>query len=265
MNSSENILARFFGVAVRGQTYLNLLYLFLSFPLGLFYFIFLVIGLSLGFSLLIVWAGLLILPVVFAGWWAFAAFERQLAIWLLREDIPPMASQQPAAPGLWAQIVAYLSNPVTWKALLYLFAKFPLGLLSFIAAITALSVSAAFLVAPLLIPFFPLQVWLVDDRVWRVDTLGEALVAFVIGLFLSLVSLHILNGLAWLSGHFARLMLGNFQKTGAAPAPTAGPLPAREVADLPADPISSESSLEVPGKQPEQTAATEAEAVQGIA
>jgi hypothetical protein len=42
MNSFTNILVKFFGVAARSQTYLNLLYLFLAFPLGLAYFIFLV-------------------------------------------------------------------------------------------------------------------------------------------------------------------------------------------------------------------------------
>ena len=35
-------LRRFFGVAASGRTYLNLLYIWLAFPLGLAYFIFLI-------------------------------------------------------------------------------------------------------------------------------------------------------------------------------------------------------------------------------
>ena len=45
-----------FSVVVRPQTYLNIFYLLLSFPLGIAYFVFLVTGLSVGFGLLIIWA-----------------------------------------------------------------------------------------------------------------------------------------------------------------------------------------------------------------
>ena len=44
---ASQFLAKFFGVAIRGQTYLNLIYLSLSFPLGLVYFIVLVVGFAL--------------------------------------------------------------------------------------------------------------------------------------------------------------------------------------------------------------------------
>ena len=70
---------RFFGVVVRPQSWLNLLYLALSFPLGLFYFVFLTVCLSVGISLVIIWVGIFILGLTAACWWAFAAFERSLA------------------------------------------------------------------------------------------------------------------------------------------------------------------------------------------
>ena len=44
MDTTSTALGRYFGVIVRGQTYLNLVYLALAFPLGLFYFVFLVTG-----------------------------------------------------------------------------------------------------------------------------------------------------------------------------------------------------------------------------
>ena len=90
MESIINGLSKFFGVAVRGQTYLNMLYLLLAFPLGLFYFVFLVTGLSLGVSLVIVWVGIFFLLIVFTVWIALLVMERYLAIQLLHEDIPPI-------------------------------------------------------------------------------------------------------------------------------------------------------------------------------
>ena len=72
MNISQSSLAKFFGVALRSQTYLNLVYLLLAFPLGVFYFTLLVTGISLGFGLLIVWIGGFILAGMFVAWWACA-------------------------------------------------------------------------------------------------------------------------------------------------------------------------------------------------
>lgn len=206
-------LRRVFGVVARGETYLNLLYLLLAFPLGLFYFITLVVGFSLGFSLVILLVGILILLIMLAVWIGFAAFERQLAIWLLREDIPPMTPRRlrehPGESALsWDGFTAYLGNPVTWTSLVYLFAKFPLGILSFVAVVLAVSVTGVFLTAPLTYNFVQPEVWFTWNSVWVIDTLGDALLAFLIGVPLLFAFLHILNGLAWVSGKFAKIMLG---------------------------------------------------------
>ncbi len=66
------ILVNIFGVYFRPQTYLNLLYLLLAFPLGLAYFVFLVTGLSLGFGLIITLAGIPILVLMLVAIWALA-------------------------------------------------------------------------------------------------------------------------------------------------------------------------------------------------
>ncbi|HEY5574673.1 MAG TPA: sensor domain-containing protein [Anaerolineales bacterium] len=213
MNQTGDYLRRFFGVIARSSTYLNLLYLLLAFPLGLFYFIFLIVGFSLGFSLLIILVGIFILLIVFAGWIAFGAFERQLAIWLLREEIPPMTPprlrDRPAESTIsWNGFIAYLANPATWTSLVYLFAKFPLGIISFVALVVAAALTGVFLTAPLTYSIVQPQVWFTWNSVWVIDTLGDALLAFLIGIPLLFISLHVLNGLAWVSGKFARVMLG---------------------------------------------------------
>src|ERR1700755_1185031 len=121
----------FFGAPFRLRTYTNLLYLLLAFPLGLAYFILLAVGLTLGFGLTIVWVGLPILALVFAGSWAFAAFERQAAILLLGADVPPMLPPpSPMARTAWQRAGDFFSNPVTWKGMGFLLLKFPLGIVS---------------------------------------------------------------------------------------------------------------------------------------
>lgn len=243
MSTISRTLTSIFGVIVRGQSYLNILYLLLAFPLGILYFIFLVTGFSLGITLLIIWVGLLILPLVFAGSWVLAMFERQMAILLLNEKIPPMSHPLPADQGAWDHIKAHLTNLVTWKSLIYLFVKFPLGILSFTVVVFFVALAGALVTAPLTFSFFPLQMMFWGDVVWRIDTLGEALIAFVIGLVLALVSLHVMNALAWLSGKFARLMLGDkkLAKVEAQPASVAPAQPEvyiaeREPVEMPASP-----------------------------
>ena len=89
--SQKTHLKRLFGVVSNGQTYLNMIYLLLAFPLGLFYFVFLITGLSLGIGLIIIGIGIPILLLMMTSWWGLALFERKITVWLLRvEDIHPM-------------------------------------------------------------------------------------------------------------------------------------------------------------------------------
>jgi len=121
MNDSSLTVTRFFRVIGSRQAYINLLYLLATFPLGIFYFVFLVFGISLGVSLSIIWVGIPILVLVGAGWWMLAHFERYLAIHLLKEKVPEMTQPSNQSPDIWVRFKEYFTNPVTWKSLLYLF------------------------------------------------------------------------------------------------------------------------------------------------
>ena len=87
---------QFVGVVADTQSYINIFYLFLSFPLGIAYFVFLVTGISVGFGLIVIWVGVPILALVLAGSWVLSQLERVLAVHLLKEDIPPVALKDPS-------------------------------------------------------------------------------------------------------------------------------------------------------------------------
>lgn len=221
----KNPLERLYGVFAQPETYLNLLYLLLAFPLGLAYFIFLVTGLSLGIGLLIVWVGFLILAGVMALSYPLTLLERQLAIHLLHVDIPPMAQpvQQPATT-MFQQVRNHLSNPATWKGIAFLFLKFPIGLACFVITITLLSLSVGLTLAPLAYPWAH-----INFGYWQVNSMPAAAIACLIGLVITPLSLHAFNFIAKWLGQFARAMLGN-------PIPT--PL-AVQVPPTPAVPLST--------------------------
>lgn len=254
MSTLLKSLGYFFGVIFRGQTYLNALYLLLALPLGIFYFTFLVTGLSLGIGMLLLWIGLLVLVGTFAAWYGLAAFERWLAMVMLREQIPPMAREDLTGKSLLQKLSAMFTNPVTWKALVYLMARFPLGIFSFVVVVTLASVSLALMATPFYYQYAPADVVITWDGVrffpMVIDTLPEALLVALVGFLAGLVSLHIFNGLAWVSGKFARLMLGSFSTAPAAPAAPQNPEtgeksinPTGPAADTTASQISAAATL----------------------
>jgi len=253
MSQDSGILEKFFSVIAKGQTYLNFIYLFLAFPLGLIYFIFLVTGISVGVATLIIWIGLFILAMVIAGWWLCAGFERVMAINLLHFDIAPMSTpRSEKAQTNLQKLGAFLTNPVTWKSLLYLFVKFPLGILSFVVLVTLTSITLVMLFAPLLYRYIQPEIIGWTGVIWRIDTMGEAVAASVIGFILIFVSLHIFNGLAWVSGKFAQIMLGN-------------PLPAAVVSPAPVPPVENVNSVpSVEGAEKNQASEVLAESPQVI-
>lgn len=205
-----------------------LAYSLLAFPLGLFYFVFLVTGLPLGVGLLIVWVGFPILALVFAGSWGFAVFEREIAHLMLGADVPPMGPRPETRPErtLLERLGDHLANRVTWTSFVFLLLKFPLGIASFVAMVTALATSFAFLGAPWLYR----DAWYgvrfeIDGWFWRIDTLGEALVCSVFGVFMLLATLLVARGLGALWARLATVMLGSTEYAVAAGSPPAPPAP----------------------------------------
>jgi hypothetical protein len=206
IHESSEPLARFFAAPIQARSYTNLLYLATAFPLGLAYFIFLVVGLSLGVGLSIVWVGIPILALVLGGSWGLAALERQMAIHLLGARVPPMTPATPAAEGFWKQVGAFLTNPVTWKGMGYLIVKFPLGVATFTVVVFLMALSGGLLTAPF---FYQWNDWGIQMGAWQVDTLGEALLCSALGVIVALISFNLLNALAGVWRGLASVMLGS--------------------------------------------------------
>lgn len=222
----RDFMQEYFGVLVKGETYLNFAYLLLAFPLGLIYFILLVVGFSTGLSLIIIWVGLLILAVLFPAIWAGAAFERLQAIHLLKVDVPPMSKPITEEKSLLERMKVFFTNPVTWKGLLYLFLKFPIGILEFVIVVTGLSIVFSFLAAPFAYPWIS-----IDFGMWMIDSFSEAIGVFIVGVLLLPGIFHVFNYTAKLNGMLAKVMLGqnDFVQSQPVPQETALPvLPTKE-------------------------------------
>jgi signal transduction histidine kinase len=193
--------SRFARAPLRPQTALNVLYLLAGFPLGLAYFIVLVVGISVGAALAVVIVGLGILLATLAATRGMAAIERGTARALLGVPIARPADRRDQRPR--QRIGRWLRDPVTWKSLVFVALKFPLGLATFAIVVGSGGIWLVFLFSPLIVLITPVTVF-----GWIVESPLQALPLTVAGVPAVLLSLNLYNGLAWLWALFARVMLG---------------------------------------------------------
>jgi hypothetical protein len=205
--------ASFVGVPARAQTYRNLLYLALAVPLGLAYFVVLSVGLSLGVGLAVTLLGVPILLATLAGATLLTRFEAELANRLLGTDVRTRLPD--TSGGLLDATKRLVTDAQTWLDVGYLFAKFVFGVASFTALVSLLSASGSLLVAPLTYSsayyvgphLGGLSAGPFESGRLVVDTFGEAVGVAAVGIVLTLVSLHLLNALARISGTVTEALL----------------------------------------------------------
>jgi len=217
------------GVVTRVQTYKNLLYLALTFPLGLFYFVVLAAGVPAGVALLSLIVGLPVLIGVLVVSDRLLVLERWLVSTLLEYDVP---LDRQAGHDDWRD---YVRQPVTdvgtWIGIGYLAAKFVVGLLTFVLLTVLFTLVASLVLAPLYydttsfglhltgpVEFslsYVVQFW--DGAAvitlpftitsWQVTTLWEAIGVSAGGALLGVLSLHVCNLLARLQGWLTRVAI----------------------------------------------------------
>jgi len=205
-------MSSFFNVIGKKQTYLNMFYLLIAFPLGIFYFVFLITGVSLGLGLAITLFGIPLLILMTFLWYWIAVFEGEMSSFLLDIKIVPEKSRAFKQKTFLKKVTTHFSEPITWKGFAYLLIKFPLGILSFALLVTLISVSLSLVFAPLLYYLTHNIVnlnFIVINGVGLTAQAWHAWILFVLGVFLLFVSLHILNALAYVSGLIAKVLLGS--------------------------------------------------------
>ncbi|MCD2200437.1 sensor domain-containing protein [Halobacterium sp. KA-4] len=203
----ESRISGFLSVIAERQTYKNLLYLVVAFPLAVGYYVLLSVGFTLGIALSILVVGLGILAATVIGVRYIAAFERWLANRLLGTKIPTPSDVEDAGDGVITTVKAYLRAPSTWRGLGFILLKFFLGILSFILLVSFLGTALELLLLPL-VPEGAFHVQIVG---WRVaqsfETTTQRIVAVPIGAVLVFGSLHILNAFAKANARIAVSLL----------------------------------------------------------
>lgn len=198
-----------FSVFTKTRAYKSMLYLFLSFPLCIFYFVIVVTGISLGIGLLVTVFGIFILFGVLLFIYLQSKFELLLLRIFVKCDIPKINLKN-AKEGFWKKIKAVLFDPLLWKSTLYFLIKLPLGIISFVSLVTLTSLSISLTLTPVWILInMTIPSYGYDRYVAPFIEANPILipVAMAVGVFLVFASLHAFNGLTWLHTKMAKIFL----------------------------------------------------------
>ncbi len=203
----------FFSVLTNPQSYRNVVYLLLSFPLGIIYFVLTVVGLSVGIGTLIIWVGAFVLLATFLMIRGLTAIERKLAAGLLQTTIPSRIMPYPTRPtaetSAFEKAKSLIFCRENWAGIAFLLLKLPLGIVSFVLTVALIPVSLALSILPLATTF---SLGNLRMGSWVIDSPVEAAPFAVVGVLLLFFSLHILNGMAWLHAQWAKLCLKRLPK-----------------------------------------------------
>jgi hypothetical protein len=187
-----SMVDRVFGAAVEAQTWRNVLYLAISFPLGVFYFVLTVTGICLGVGLALIAVGIPILVFTLMLVGLFGRLERTLLRNLLQARLSdPTPAPLPA--GILESLRAYLRRPETWKTVVYALVHLPFSVIAFGLVMSFIPAGAALMLTPLTYTLVPIDMFGAP-----VTSLDQAVLCCSIGAILMLIGLHLMNGWAML-------------------------------------------------------------------
>ena len=205
----RSLAGRFFGVAADPYTYGSLFYMLLALATGIFYFTWVVTGVSLSAGLLVLIVGIPLLLLFLMSVRLLSLVEGRVVEVLLGERMPrrPLYTQRDK-PWL-KRIGEMFTDARTWSAMAYMLLMLPLGTAYFSLVVTLLGVALGLMAAPLA-PLFGVQ-----DYVLHIDGVdllqGNAwwvLPLFALaGVALLFATLHLARGIGRFHGWLAKHLL----------------------------------------------------------
>jgi len=203
----QSALGRFFGVYLDPRAWGALLYMFIAFVTGVFYFTWAVTGVSLSVSFLLFIFGFPLALLFLLSVRGLALLEGRLVEALLGVRMPrrPLFSHQ----GMkWLdRLKTLVTDRATWLMLVYMVAQFVLGTVYFVVIVTVLSVSLSFMAIPILQTVFHEGAVMISDGV-RYTFPAWTYPLWVLGGFLLwTIFMNIVRGVGQLHGRFAKWLL----------------------------------------------------------
>ena len=207
--SQRTAFARFFGVIAEPRTYASLFYMLLALATGIFYFTWVVTGVSLSGGLAILIIGIPFVILYFGSVRVLSLVEGRIVETMLGERMPRRPLYSTRGQPLLERIKDLFTDPRTWATQLYFLLMLPLGIAYFTVAVTGLTTSLALIAAPIAVLFgdFGGTLWIDEINVLDVHALWALPLCFIAGVVLLFLTLHLARGVGYLHGQLAKHML----------------------------------------------------------
>jgi len=201
----ESALGRFFGVVADPRTYASMFYMVLALATGIFYFTWVVVGVSMSFGLAVLIIGIPFVILYFGSVRVLSLVEGRIVEVMLGERMPRRPLYSERGKPLLERIKGMFTDPRTWSSQLYFLLMLPLGIAYFTFVVTGLSVSLSLIAAPVLLLLGYTDVVQMDGI--NLHPQWAWPIALVVGTVLLFAVLHGVRAIGRLHGQLAKHLL----------------------------------------------------------
>jgi hypothetical protein len=204
--SGKPIFARFFGIYADPKAWGALVYLLISLLTGILYFSWAVIGTSTSLAFALFIFGLPLAAFFLLSTRGLALVEGRIVEALLAERMPrrPLFTNKDLS---WQErLKAGLTDPHSWKLLLYMLLQLPLGIIYFTLMVFLVSLSLALLLTPIFQLVYNLPTISIYSDQYFIPNIWLPFISAV-GLLLMTASMHLAKVLGNMHSKYAKGLL----------------------------------------------------------
>jgi hypothetical protein len=203
----QSIFARFFGVLADPRAWGALLYLFISLAIGVVYFTWAVVGISLSFGLLVLIVGIPFAVLFLLSIRGIAFIEGRLVEALLGVRMPRRRMFFDGTTGFWKKIKNLFTQRITWTALAYCILQMGLGIAYFTAFAVLIGLSVYLLAMPITVLVLDMPAYIILGDTEYLATDWSVPIFFLLGVLLLPTTMHLAKLVGRGHGALAKFML----------------------------------------------------------
>jgi len=203
----RSILSRFFGVFADPRAWGALLYLFLSLAIGIVYFTWAVVGVSLSLGLSVLIVGLPFAVLFLLSIRGIAFIEGRLVEALLGVRMPRRRMFSDDSTGFWKRIKDLFTQRITWTALAYCILQLGLGIVYFAVFVVLVGLSIYLIAMPITVLVLNMPAYIILGDTEYLATTWSIPFFFLLGMLLLTATLHLTKLVGRGHGALAKFML----------------------------------------------------------
>jgi len=202
-------VVRFFGVFADPRAWGAFLYLLFSLATGIFYFTWVVTGISVSAGLMVLIIGLPLAGLFILSVRGISLVEGRIVEALLGVRMPRRQVFSRSSAGWWTRFKGVLSDQQTWLSIVYMLLQMPLGITYFTVLVTLIALSLYGIASPILQLGFDIPVSHIYGVAYYLPNWFLP-IAVIAGILLATLTLHLAKTVGQVHGRLAKALLVRF-------------------------------------------------------